>query len=144
MKKILLLYFWGFIASILLGGVAAVSYHYSWWFLILLCIPSFGLFVLRDVFRKINDENLPKVTILTIVSFVIMLLLLSVAGYYNVNEWSFWGMVYAGGIVSYILGLILIAFGLTKRWEYKREREGKFWIKKSASYWCRFFLENIY
>ena len=132
LKRISLLYFGGFLASILLGGVVSVAYHYSWWYLILLAFPiSFGWPVLSEIFRRIDDKNLKNVSILTVVLFFCMMGLLVLAAYYGVNEMSLWGMVYAGGIISYILGLTLIGLGLPKRWEEKKKREGIFpyWIK---------------
>ena len=127
MKLIYLLYAGGFICSVLLGGVVACCYHYSLYFLILLCFPiSFGAFALYDLFIKIEDKDLKGVTVLTVILFAVMVGLLVIAAYFGVDEWNFWGMIYAVGVTSYLLGLVLIGLSLPKRWEAKREREGKF------------------
>ena len=143
MKRIVLLYLGGLLLCIFLGGVVSLAYHYSWYFLILLAIPiSFGWVTLSDLFLRINDDNLKRVTIFTIALFIVMLGLLLFAGYYQLNETSFWGLVYAATISSYIFGLAVVGLGLPRRWEDKRKNEKRFlyWKLKSASYWCRFSL----
>lgn len=142
MKRIILLYLGGLLLCAFLGGVVSLAYHYSWYFLILLAIPiSFGWVILSDLFLRINDDNLKAVSILTVLSFVAMLGLLLIAGYYQLDETSFWGLSYAAAVSSYILGLAVVGLGFPKRWEEKRKNEKKFpyWKLKSASYWCRFF-----
>lgn len=143
MKRIVLLYLGGLLLCTFLGGVVSLAYHYSWYFLILLAIPiSFGWVILSDLFLRINDDNLRKVTILTIALFIAMLGSLLLAGYYQLDETSFWGLVYAATIFSYVLGLAVVGLGLPKRWEEKRKNEKRFpyWKLKSALYWCRFSL----
>jgi Na+-driven multidrug efflux pump len=127
MKRIFMLYVGGLLLSLFLGGVVSVAYHYSWWFLILLAIPiSFGYVLLSDLFLRINVENLKKVTIITAISFVVMIGSLVVAAYSQVDEKSFWGMAFAVTIFSYMAGIVLIGLTLPKRWEEKRKLEKKF------------------
>jgi hypothetical protein len=120
-----MLYVGGLLLSLFLGGVVSVAYHYSWWFLILLAIPiSFGYVLLSDLFLRINVENLKKVTILTVMAFLIMLGSLMLAAY-HLDEKSLYGMVCAGGVACYIFGLAVIGMGLPRRWEEKRNMEKK-------------------
>lgn len=142
MKQILMLYVGMLLLSAFIGGVVSIAYHYSWYILLLLIIPIlFGCACIYSINLRINEKNLKNVTILTAVSFLIMLGLLAIAAYYHIDERSFWGLIYAGGVSSFIFGLAIIALKLPNKWEEKRKIEKKFpyWELKSAPYWCRFF-----
>ena len=126
MKRIVLLYSLALLLCLFTGVVISSSYHYSWWLLFLLVIPiSFGWVVLSDIFMKINETNLGKVTAITVVSFIVVMGSLMVAAYYHVNEKSFLGMIFAAGLFSYMLGICLIGVTLPKRWEEKKIRGRK-------------------
>jgi len=142
MKKIVKFYSLALLLCAFAGGLVSYAYHHGWLYYILLIFPVvIGWRVLANVFRKINNKNLKKVTIITAISFVVMIGALVVAAYYQVDEKSFWGMGFAVTIFSYMAGIVLIGLRLPKRWEEKRKQEKKFpyWKLKSTSYWCRFF-----
>jgi len=148
MKKIVKLYSLALLLCVFVGVVVSYSYHHSWPYLILLIFPIvIGWFVLANVFRKINNQNLKKVSIITAVSLAIMIVALVIAAYCRVDEKSFFGMGFAVTIFSYMAGVGLIGLTLPKRWEEKRKNEKKFpysWSKKSTSYWCRFFWKYYF
>jgi len=142
MKKIVKFYSLALLLCAFAGGSVSYAYHHRWLYYVLLIFPVvIGWRVLANVFRKINNKNLKKVTIITAISFVVMIGALVVAAYYQVDEKSFWGMGFAVTIFSYMIGIVLIGLTLPKRWEEKRKLEKKFpyWKLKSTSYWCRFF-----
>jgi membrane associated rhomboid family serine protease len=87
---------------------------------------SFGYLLISDLFLRIDENNLKKVTILNMVLFLVMIGLLIIAAYCRIDEKSFFGMAYAGGIFSYILGLAIVGIGLRKRWEDKKKLEKKY------------------
>ena len=58
-------------------------------------------------------------------AFLVMFGFLMVAAYYHLDEKSLYGMVCAGGVSCYILGLAIIGMGLPRRWEEKRNMEKK-------------------
>ena len=127
MKKIVLLSFLALLLCAFAGWVVSFSYHYSWWYMLFIAIPvSFGYVILSDFFLRIDENNLKRVTVLTLILFLVMVGLLMIAAYCRIDEKSLCGMAYAGGVSSYILGLALVGIGLTKRWEDKKKSEKEY------------------
>lgn len=127
MKPIVLIYGFALILCALIGGIVSLGYHYSrWYYLLLLFLAPIARVMMTELFRQMNEKNIVKVAILTIVSFAVMLGLLIVAAYFDLDEKSHWGMVYAGGVSSYILGLTVIGLKIPNKLEEKRKLEKKF------------------
>ena len=128
MKKIVLLSFLALLLCGFAGWVVSFSYHYHCWVcLLFMAIPlSFGYLLISDLFLRIDENNLKKVTILNVALFLVMIGLLIIAAYCRIDEKSLFGMAYAGGIFSYILGLAVVGIGLTKRWEDKKKSEKEY------------------
>ena len=116
MKKIVKFYSLALLLCAFAGGSVSYAYHHGWLYYVLLIFPVvIGWRVLANVF-----------TIITAISFVVMIGALVVAAYYQVDEKSFWGMAFAVTIFSYMIGIVLIGLTLPKRWEEKRKLEKKF------------------
>lgn len=122
MKPIVLIYLLALVLCLFIGGIVSLGYHYSrgYYFLLLfLALPA--RIMMTELFRRIDKDNLQKVTILTVVSFCAVLSLLILAAYVDIDEKTFWGMVYAVSVSSYILGLFIIGLSLHKRWDEKKK-----------------------
>ena len=141
MKLIVSIYVLALVLCLFIGGIVSLGYHYSrWYYLLLLFLALPARIMMTELFRRINNDNLRNVTILTALSFLVLLGLLILAAYLGIDEKSYYGMVYAVSTASYILGLAIIGLTLPKRWDEKRKAEKKFpYSWKSTSYWCRFF-----
>lgn len=127
MKRIYLLYFGGFLASIFLGGVVSIAYRYSWWFLLLLAFPiSFGYVLLSELFLRINAVNLKKVIIFTVVALLVVVGIFTLLSYYRLDEKSLYGMTSIIGGISYMIGLMLIGIRLINKWEEKKKNENSY------------------
>ena len=127
MKTIVSIYVLALVLCLFIGGIVSLGYHYSVGYYFLLLVLALPAKIMTDeLFRRINKDNLRRVTILTAVSFFVMLGLLVLAAYLGIDEKSNYGMVYAVNIVSYILGLTIIGLSLPKRWDEKRRIEKKF------------------
>ena len=127
MKTIVSIYVLALVLCIFIGGIVSLGYHYSVGYYFLLLFLALPAKIMTDeLFRRINKDNLRRVTILTAVSFFVMLGLLVLAAYLGIDEKSNYGMVYAVNIASYILGLTIIGLSLPKRWDEKRRIEKKF------------------
>jgi hypothetical protein len=127
MKTIVLIYVLALVLCLFIGGIVSLGYHYSVGYYFLLLFLALPAKIMTDeLFRRINKDNLRRVTILTAVSFFVMLGLLVLAAYLGIDEKSNYGMVYAVNIASYILGLTIIGLSLPKRWDEKRRIEKKF------------------
>jgi hypothetical protein len=127
MKTIVSIYVLAFVLCLFIGGIVSLGYHYSVGYYFLLLFLALPAKIMTDeLFRRINKDNLRRVTILTAVSFFVMLGLLVLAAYLGIDEKSNYGMVYAVNIASYILGLTIIGLSLPKRWDEKRRIEKKF------------------
>ena len=126
MKRIYLLYFGGFLASIFLGGVVSIAYRYSWWFLLLLAFPiSFGYVLLSELFLRINAVNIKKVIIFTVVALLVVVGIFTLLSYYRLDEKSLYGMTSIIGGISYMIGLMLIGIRLINKWEEKKKNENE-------------------
>jgi hypothetical protein len=127
MKTVASIYVLAFVLCLFIGGIVSLGYHYSVGYYFLLLFLALPAKIMTDeLFRRINKDNLRRVTILTAVSFFVMLGLLVLAAYLGIDEKSNYGMVYAVNIASYILGLTIIGLSLPKRWDEKRRIEKKF------------------
>jgi hypothetical protein len=128
MKKIVLLSFLALLLCGFAGWVVSFSYHHHCWVgLLFMAIPLlFGYRLLSNLFLRIDKNNLKKVTILNAALFLVMIGLLIIAAYCRIDEKSLFGMAYAGGIFSYILGLVVVGIGLTKRWENRKKSEKEY------------------
>jgi hypothetical protein len=127
MKTIVSIYVLALVLCLFIGGIVSLGYHYSVGYYFLLLFLALPAKIMTDeLFRRINKDNLRRVTILTAVSFFVMLGLLVLAAYLGIDEKSNYGMVYAVNIASYILGLTIIGLSLPKRWDEKRRIEKKF------------------
>jgi hypothetical protein len=127
MKTIVSIYVLALVLCLFIGGIVSLGYHYSVGYYLLLLFLALPAKIMTDeLFRRINKDNLRRVTILTAVSFFVMLGLLVLAAYLGIDEKSNYGMVYAVNIASYILGLTIIGLSLPKRWDEKRRIEKKF------------------
>ena len=127
MKTIVSIYVLALVLCLFIGGIVSLGYHYSVGYYFLLLFLALPAKIMTDeLFRRINKDNLRRVTILTAVSFFVMLGLLVLAAYLGIDEKSNYGMVYAVNIASYILGLTIIGLSLSKRWDEKRRIEKKF------------------
>jgi len=127
MKTIVSIYVLALLLCLFIGGIVSLGYHYSVGYYFLLLFLALPAKIMTDeLFRRINKDNLRRVTILTAVSFFVMLGLLVLAAYLGIDEKSNYGMVYAVNIASYILGLTIIGLSLPKRWDEKRRIEKKF------------------
>ena len=127
MKTIVSIYVLALVLCLFIGGIVSLGYHYSVGYYFLLLFLALPAKIMTDeLFRRINKDNLRRVTILTAVSFFLMLGLLVLAAYLGIDEKSNYGMVYAVNIASYILGLTIIGLSLPKRWDEKRRIEKKF------------------
>ena len=127
MKTIVSIYVLALVLCLFIGGIVSLGYHYSVGYYFLLLFLALPAKIMTDeLFRRINNDNLRNVTILTAVSFLVLLGLLILAAYLGIDEKSNYGMVYAVNIASYILGLTIIGLSLPKRWDEKRRIEKKF------------------
>jgi len=127
MKRIILLYLGAFLLCLIAGVIASLGRHCSWpYYLLILFLLPIGWVVMHDVFLRINEKNLGKVTVLTVVVFFVMLGLMMLGAYRRIDAKSFWGMVYAVGVVSYTIGIIAIGLTLPKRWEERKKKEGRY------------------
>jgi len=127
MKTIVSIYVLALVLCLFIGGIVSLGYHYSVGYYFLLLFLALPAKIMTDeLFRRINKDNLRRVTILTAVSFFVMLGLLVLAAYLGIDEKSNYGMVYAVNIASYIVGLTIIGLSLPKRWDEKRRIEKKF------------------
>jgi len=128
MKQIILLFLGALLLCMFIGVVISLVFHCSWWFSLLICVPiSFGWIFLAEIFRR-ADSHLKGTTILTIVLFFLVIGAILLSAYCCVDEQSFWGMTLAGGLVSYMLGILLILFRLSNKWT-DRKRIEWFFIK---------------
>ena len=127
MKTIVSIYVLALVLCLFIGGIVSLGYHYSVGYYFLLLFLALPAKIMTDeLFRRINKDNLRRVTILTALSFLVLLGLLIFAAYLGIDEKSHYGMVYAVSTASYILGLAIIGLTLPKRWDEKRKAEKKF------------------
>ena len=122
MKQIALLYSGAFLLCFFVGVIVSLGYHYSWpYYLLNLFLLPIAWVMMSDLLLRINEKNLGKVTILTVIVFFLMIGMLLIAAYCQLDEKSFWGMVYAATVFSYVIGLAIVGAKLPKRWEEKKE-----------------------
>lgn len=127
MKRIILFYLGALVLCFFAGVMASLGYHCSWlYYLLILFLLPIGWVVMHDIFLRIDEKNLGKVTLLTAVTFFVMLGLMMLGAYRNIDAKSFWGMVYAVGVVTYTVGIIAIGLTLPKRWEKKKKKESRY------------------
>jgi hypothetical protein len=124
MKQVIMLYACALFLCIFAGLVVSLAYHYSWWWLFLLCIPiSLGWIPFIDIQKAVNSANLLRFTILSVDLLIVMAVLFVLAAYYRVDEFSFLGMVYfvSGGL--FLLGLFVICLTIPNKWIEKRREK---------------------
>ena len=137
MKRIILLYLGALLLCLIAGVIVSLGFHYSWlYYLLSLFLLPIAWILMSDLFLRINEENLRKVSVFTGISFFVMIGLLVIAAYCRIDERSFWGMVYAATISSYVIGLTIVGVGLSRIWEERREKIEKR-EKKKRKYFQR-------
>lgn len=138
MKRIILLYLGALLLCLIAGVIVSLGFHYSWpYYLLSLFLLPIAWILMSDLFLRINEENLRKVSVFTGISFFVMIGFLVIAAYCRIDERSFWGMVYAATISSYVIGLTIVGVGLSRIWEERREKIEKREKKKE-----KVFLER--
>ena len=115
MRKIVLLYFLAILACVCLGMIVALAGCYSKWYLVLLIIPfSLGWLPLTIMSGSIN-KHLEGTTAFIFLSFLSLIVAL-ILGAINIEEISFWGIVYMCSCFAAIIETVVIMLRIHILW----------------------------
>ena len=126
MKRIVLIYVFAPLLCLMLGASGYMIYHSHLWYVIVLCVIAncsllaIARIMMSEFFMRIDNNNLGKVTVLAVISFLVLVGLLMVAGYYGLDLKTFWGTTCATGAICHIIGLFIVVRSLVKRWEKRK------------------------
>ena len=132
MKRIVLIYVFAPLLCLMVGAAGYLIYHSHLWYVTVLSVIALcSLLVIARVmmsefFMRIDEKNLGKTTVLAVISFLILVGLLMVAGYYGLDLKTFWGTTCAIGVICHIIGLFIVTRSLIKRWEEKKRGSNKY------------------
>lgn len=115
--KVFTIYLKALLLCIASGVIVALGVHYYWYFLILLVIPVvLGILLCKELLDNMV-EYIIETTIANIALFALLLLGLAIAGFCDIDEKTFFGVSYAGIIISGIAFLFFPVVKLPEKWK---------------------------
>lgn len=135
MKQVIVNYALALLACLVIGLICALMKCFSGWYFFLFSFPiSLGWIPFALIYRATTPEISEDVGWL-LVSALIILIVILVAGFAFISAGSFWEITFGAGMFSAIISTLILIYRI-------RNKSWKLNISKTESasvLWCRFF-----